>query len=120
MRRVTPEDATTIGTWFSSHGDHVTEFPPTGFIVDGVAACFLTKTDSKFAMLEAYVTNPLASPQDRSLALDALTARLIDEARDCGFTTIIGITIDKGLCARAVERHGFTYVGQKHGLFKEL
>ena len=120
MRRVTLEDWPVIERWFNTHGDKVAVLPPTGFIVDGVAACFLTKTDSGVALLEAYVTNPAASSADRSAAIDALTARLIREARDCGFTSLIAITIDQGLCARAVERHGFTYVGQKHGLLRNL
>ena len=117
---MTLEDWPVIQDWFNARGLKVPKLPPTGFMVDGVAACFLTKTDSGVALLEAYVTNRLASPQDRDAALDVLTTELIHEARDCGFTSLIAITTDMGLCARAVERHGFTYVGAKHGLSKEL
>jgi len=120
VRVVTLEDWPVIQHWFGTRGDAVAKLPPTGFIVDGVAACFLTKTDSGVAFLEAYVTNPEAPAAARSDALDQLTARLIEEARDCGFSSLVALTIDRGLCARAVERHGFTYVGQKHGLVREF
>lgn len=120
MRRVTLEDWPVIGQWFAAQGLEMPKLPPTGFIVDGVAATFLVKTDSGVAFAEAYVTNPAAPAGPRSIALDDLTAALIDEARDCGFTSLIAITENKGLCARAVERHGFIYVGQKLGLSKEL
>jgi len=120
LRRVTLEDWPVIEDWFNAHGNRVAKLPPTGFIIDGVAAVFLTKTDSGVAFAEAYITNPQASSQDRSAAIDVLIVQFIREARDCGFSSLIAITVDQGLCARAVERHGFTYVGAKHGLIREL
>jgi hypothetical protein len=121
VRPVTLADEAAIRSWASARGlPRLGLLPPTGFIVDGVFAAYLVKTDTDVAFVEAYVTNPAASSADRSEAIDLVTQRLFEEARSCGFTTVLALTENQGLISRAVERHGFHNAGQKTGLFKVL
>lgn len=62
--------------------------PKTGFIVDGLAAGFLYKTDSTFAILEFIVGNPEANKEKRRQAIDLVVKELLNEAKNDGFKLI--------------------------------
>lgn len=62
--------------------------PKTGFIVEGVAAGFLYKTDSQFAILEFIISNKNAKKEDRKQAVDLVVKNLIDEAKNSGYNLI--------------------------------
>ncbi len=81
--------------------------PATGFVVEGLACCFLYRTDSKVALIEGIVGNPYAPKADASEAIDAVVQATIAEARAQGFGVLQGYTTFEVLAKRAL-RHGFT------------
>ena len=84
VRKYNPSDYFTVASWWSKQkwpvipSDHL---PEHGFIVDGIAAGFLYKTDSKFALLEFVIANPDTSKEDRSKALDLVIDSLLKSNR---------------------------------------
>ena len=121
-RLIEPADFDELMRYFQLHGEPMLshQLPPTGFCVPGVAACWLIKTDAGLGIIDAMVTNPEAPASHRSAAIDLVTTAILAEARRSGLGAVLGITENQGLVARAVERHGFTYAGLKHGLSREL
>lgn len=83
--------------------DHLPEF---GFIVPGIAAGFLYKTDSNFALLEFVIANPNSSKEDRANALDLVIENLILLAQELGFKSIFSSVTHPKLIDRYVN-HGF-------------
>jgi hypothetical protein len=80
--------------------------PATGFVVPDLAMGFLYRTDSGVALIEVLLSNPMASRELRSEALDAVVTAIIDEARAGGFTRLLGYTALPAVVSRA-RRHGF-------------
>lgn len=93
--------------------------PVTGFIVPGIAAGFLYRTDSSIGILDGYVSNPHVSAMARDGALDAVTAALISKAKELGVKYLQCQTKIPSIEARAI-RHGFTAQGAFACLFREL
>lgn len=85
--------------------------PKTGFIVEGygvkICAGWLYKTDSKFALIEWIVSNPLPGHESRGEALDILMLRLVETAKRQDFKAIFSSIDNKRLIAR-YKKHGFT------------
>jgi hypothetical protein len=80
--------------------------PSTGFVIEGLACCFLYRTDSKLALIEGLVGNPYAPKAESSRALDLVVEATIAEARQQGFGVLQGYTSFDAVVQRAV-RHGF-------------
>jgi hypothetical protein len=87
----------------------ISQLPPTGFVIDRIAAGFLHKTDSGRAFLGDIITDPASEPKHRGAALDVLLEMLRAEARDCGYTALAGTPSKASLIAR-FRAHGYTTV----------
>lgn len=116
-------DLDEINSWYrerscdqQSHGD----LPDIGYIVHGVAAGFLYKTDSNKCMIESMITNPAASKKDRHDALDAITVEILSHAKLCGFKQIFGLTKCNMLTNGAQNVHGFLLGKIYQSVMKEL
>lgn len=90
--------------WTSIPQDHL---PEHGFIVEGIAAGFLYKTDSKFALLEFVIANPSTSKEERSEALDLIIDNLLNLAKELEFKSVFSSITHPKLVNRYKE-HGFT------------
>jgi hypothetical protein len=116
MRRFQPSDLPELNSWYENRG-----LPPLdgcvlstiGLIEPGVAALFLYGTDSSVAMLEGLVTNAQAEPTARNRAINEMIIKLLDQARELGFTKVIGLTQDPGTFKR-VQQLGFRDLGLYH------
>ncbi len=64
--------------------------PSTGFVVDGIVAGFLYRTDAALAFIDSFVGDPNAGRDARGAALDVLISALQAEARRLGYTAIAG------------------------------
>jgi hypothetical protein len=122
LRAYADKDLAEINRWYEAHGEKPTtrnSLSNIGRIEDGVAAGFLYQTDSCVCLLEGFVTNPLASSEDRGKALFQITIQLMAEAKDMGFTTIIAMTKDLNIMERALM-HNFKEVGLYHLFSREI
>jgi hypothetical protein len=100
-----------VQAWVQSRGDVITPdaLPQTGFIIPGKAAGFLYRTDSSLAWIEGLVAAPGLEREERSQAVDAVVAALIDAAPRLGVKTLMAYTLLDAVVKRS-ERFGFTYV----------
>ncbi len=98
-----------ICSWWRQHNwpAIAKEFlPATGYIVDGVCAGFLYKTDSKIAWIEYIISNKECDKSVRNDGLDILINKLLDVANEDGFKAIFTSVEHPKLMDRYVS-HGF-------------
>ena len=102
----------TVRSWMEARNEVITPdaLPQTGFIIPGMAAGFLYRTDSSVAMIEGLVAAPGLGREVRDQAVDAIVLAVIAEAQRLGFKTLTGTTVLEAVVKRA-ERLGFIYVG---------
>lgn len=109
-----PENHATLAQWWIHHGwpvmpeDHL---PPTGVVIwndsTPLAAGFIYKTNSKFALFEWVVSNPQSTKSERSEALDLLFKSINTLAKELEISTLFSTTSHKGLIER-YKQNGFT------------
>lgn len=94
--------------WMQLRGETLVPeaLPATGFIVPGVAAGFLYRTDSSIAWIDGLVASKDVPKETRSKALDEIVQALRAEARNSGFKVMMGLTQFQPVVDRAL-RLGF-------------
>lgn len=111
-----------ISSWYSDRGLPVPPskyLPTTGFIVEDVACGFLFKTDSAFAILDAFVSNPKEKKTKRNNALDMITTLLLLEAKNAGYDLVKADTKHDVIKFRCIK-HGFISTGKYYSYAKEI
>lgn len=111
-----------INEWFKDRkGDSIPEafIPPTGFIVPGVAAGFLIKTDCNVCFLEPFISNPKANKDLRKKALSDIMARLEIEASKLGYRFAYGVSTAPTMIDHALNQN-WTSMGNMTVVAKEL
>lgn len=93
--------------------------PKNGFIVSGVAAGFLYKTDSKLGLIENFVTNPNACSDDRNKALNLIIDSIIELCFRYKIKSLIGTTKHENLLNRSLNK-GFKNLGSYNVVCKEI
>lgn len=110
VRRFRPEHLAELGRWYVARGLPAPTsgvLPRVGYIVPGLAAGFLYRTDSEIALLDGFVSNPEAPPLDRGRAISRVLEALIAEvSTGAGVSHLVGLTRVRGM-ERLVERAGF-------------
>ncbi|HEX5130476.1 MAG TPA: hypothetical protein VFV90_12055 [Usitatibacter sp.] len=81
-------------------------FPPTGWVVPGVAAWWLYLTDSTLAWTEMLVGNPDVSKEMRREGLDLVIAHVLREAKAAG-TRLLVCNVDRGDLEERAVKHGY-------------
>lgn len=107
IRKIEPSDMPTIAMWHIARDQKPlieTCYPPTGYILEGVAAAWLTKTDAGIALIENVVTNTEIVPEEREIGLTHIINFLSKIAKDEGFKYLLGFSrIPKiGFYAKAI------------------
>lgn len=95
MRHVEKDDFQEINLWREQRQAPILSqdfYPQTGLIVDGIAAGFLTMTDTKVALMENFITNPKAYKEDRENAVFEILEGLEKIAVQMGFKYVVGFT----------------------------
>lgn len=116
------EDFKELSSWFDKHEifkSEEKEFPSTGFIIKGIAAGFLYTTNGDYCILENFVSNPDASPQDRGIALTEITENLIELAKSLKYSYIIAITKVGSIKLRAINNE-FKSLGNYEVFMREM
>lgn len=109
IRRVVEGDYYVIDEWRKARGLRKLPreyYPTNGMIIEGVAAVFLTKTDTDIALVENIVTNPEATVGDRSKALTKLLKRAEETAKKLGFTMLVGVVSNYDKVSSLAKRRG--------------
>lgn len=90
--------------------DLINDIPRFGLVAvrQGKVIAFggLRLVEGNRGMLDSYITDPSASPEDRNRALDLITYKLIQIAKDNEIKQLISFSVEENIRLRA-ERHGF-------------
>lgn len=122
MRYVEDEDFLEINAWRAARKAAILPadfYGPFGMIVPGVAAGWLSLTDSKVALLENFVTNPKASKEDRNHAITEISACLERIAHQKGYRYLMAITKNPWI-AKVARGLDFKSCGTSEILGKEF
>lgn len=97
IRKITDKDLNEIMGWFHSRNIKITPeyLPQTGFIVPGIAAGFIYRTDANFCIFESFIGNPKRPYTERQEALRHIVPIMIQEARDMGYKEAFGFATSK-------------------------
>ena len=95
-----------------------TLIPQTGFIIPGMGAVFMYRTDSSFCLVENLITNPLTTQKERRMAIDELLKAVAIAAHEQGFKKVIGLSKNTGFFDTALT-HG-EYIGNYRMYVKEV
>jgi hypothetical protein len=118
MRPYHPDDFAQINVWNRERDvpelskDSIPKF---GFIVPNVACGFLTRTDTKVAFFDCFVTNPGATREDRGQAIEDIWHACLDKARELGYNKVMVFTKEPSIAERCINA-GADYFGTP-GLF---
>lgn len=121
MRRVRASDMKEIAQWYKDRDSNVpaTMFPEFGYIVPGLVAGFLYKTDSDFVILDGFISNPYSDRGERDMALEALAGALLEDAEMLKAKSIVVFTKHPAIEDRA-KRRGFMVKNSYMLLVREL
>jgi sugar phosphate isomerase/epimerase len=122
LRIFEPSDLAEINRWYVDRGFapiELANLPKFGLIEPGVTAGFLYQTDSDFAILEGFISNPESDQKARDESLDIITEALTEMARNLGFAKVLAITSNLKIENRAMK-HNFSPLGDFKMLKKEL
>ena len=100
-------------SWFQARNEDLVPeaLPEWGFIVPGIGAGFIYKTDSSVAFFENLVAAPGLSKEERGHLIDAITTAVIQKAEELGFKVLMGYTMLDPVVKRS-EKFGFLHVAQ--------
>lgn len=116
------KDFEAIEFWFQQRHMNVprrTSLPKTGWLVERVAAGFMYRTDSNVGILDVFITNPRAMPQERRAALKEISEKLIETAQRLGIKLLKCDTQVKSIMDLA-EEFQFRKTGKFESFTKEL
>lgn len=86
------------------------ELPEIGYIAFHyqipIAVGFIRRIEGDYVMLDSYLTDPNAKPEDRDNALDSITNKLINHCRNHNVNKILAFSLDDNTTKRALK-HGF-------------
>lgn len=115
-------DLSSMNTWLIARNlpqKKIMDLPVYGLIVEGLAVGFLVETDSCFALLDFFVSNPEADRNDRKVALTMIAAEMVEIAKEKGFETLL--TYSKIAATQAIAADvGFKFANVVNEYFMEL
>lgn len=101
-----------VTRWLVARG--LRAYPPEllvghGFIVEGLAACWIYETGTPLVLLEHLVANPDAADDERDEGIDAVVTAALEAARRIGGRIVYATTKLPAVVERS-RRHGFEVV----------
>lgn len=111
-----------VSSWYHKRNqtpvplEHLPQF---GYIIPGIACGFLVQTDSTSAFLEGFATNPEAQSYHKIDALDAIAKKLIEVAKELGYSHVFAMTTHPTIVA-ACRDNEFVSLGKYTMFFREV
>lgn len=101
------QDFEAIKAWGKQWGaDYdVDLFPPTGYIVPGIAAYFIYYTDSKVVWLENMVCNKEVPKEQREVAIEQVVTAVLKEVNSKGYKVAYANTSNRIVIDRAIKHN---------------
>jgi hypothetical protein len=115
VRKFQYSDYPSLYSWWTAHKWQpvaIEALPKTGLVIEGVCAGFIYKTDSNMCLIEWIISNPETDKNVRNDALDLLINKLVDTAKEMGFTLAFTSVQHQGLLKR-YENHKFIVTDQQ-------
>lgn len=122
IRRYTDSDYIIVSNWYRERNMIPVAkeiLPPTGFVVPGVACCYLYNADSKLAIFDGCISNPNTTRRERIKALDLIMTQLLLEAKSLGCKTAISL-VQHPTMKQVCQRARFSDIGEYKMFSKEL
>lgn len=111
-RYTNKEDRPIIALWAEKRAVNIQfqyDIPEFGLVVSDsgnpIAIGFLRHIEGNGAFLDSFITNPREGAVIRDKALDFLTDKLIEEAKDMGWRFLMAYTVEERIIERAIK-HG--------------
>lgn len=108
-----------VSTWWVGYEKPVCPkelLPPIGFIIEGLCAAWLYRTDSPVVILEPMIGNPKADPTERAEAINALFECMIKCSKELGAQHILAVSSHPKLAAKGAL-HGFEEIARGQSLY---
>lgn len=105
VRKFEAKDFDQIQEWAKQWGSEYkpSQLPKTGFIVDGIAAYFIYKTDSSVCFLEGLISNKEVSEEQKDGAILAIVEATLKHAAELGFDVAYATTDNQSVVFRAMQ-----------------
>lgn len=107
MRQFDETDYPELKAWYQGHGLSAPELeilPSYGLFVEKTAAGFVYLVEGKLALLEGFITNPLATKDERDQALNQIISGLEEYSRFCEVRRIMAASSLTAIQDRAKMR----------------
>lgn len=102
-------DYNMLAKWWIGHlmdPPSIDFLPENGYIISNKMALFICKTDSKFAILEFYISDPNSSKEERKVLSDLILNYTLDECKKMGYKYVHNFLEHPG-SSGTLERNGF-------------
>lgn len=106
-------DYNVLSLWYQAHSQLPPiqeDLPELGYYVElngiPIASACLRICEGNFGMLDGLITNPTASSEDRSYAIDTLTETIIEEAFMRKIKSILALSYEDNIIKRS-KKYGF-------------
>lgn len=109
IRKYKTSDYEMIASWWKKRDLPVPSasvLPKNGYIISDKIAMFICQTDSKFAILEFYVSDPDTSKAQRKSLTDLLLQYVEQECKNLGYVHIYNFLEHPGSCS-SLERNNY-------------
>lgn len=105
-RKFEETDMEEVIGWFHSRKIEITPdyLPKTGFIVPGICAGFIYKTDASFCIFESFISNPNSPRSVRQEALRDVVSEMIKESKRMGFKQAFGFATSQTMINIGMEQ----------------
>lgn len=103
-RALMPSDYEQVKIWAHARGLNMLDadcFPVLGRIVDGYAAGWIYRTDSRLGYIDNLISNPDADAAETDRAIDCVAKALMCDAQEYGVKQLQAMTFIPGISARA-------------------
>lgn len=94
--------------------------PPTGIVVENVAAAFLIGSEGSMCFIEGVITNPAMSTRIRNEALKTCIKRVMEIAKARGYEQIVGMTKVQRIVDEYAKHFNFKVMGEYTMVVKQL
>lgn len=122
IKQFEESDLKEIASWYRARNIPIPDadmIPSVGFIIPGIAAGFLIRTDVKLAIIGDFISNSQTSSEERSEALDRIASALCSEAKLLGFKYVTCST-QLGSIEQRAKKFKFRYLGTFLSYFREV
>lgn len=120
--RYTPEDFPEVLDWYHARFKRIPPewgFSSSGYVVPGLVAGFMYKTNSGIVFLDTFISNPDSKREDRHRAIELIIDSATIEAQGQGFK-VMACNVRHDSLKPVVQGKDFHDSGTSTGYYKEI